>query len=30
MPGIVRIQFAADGKISVSPHQPIVDDPKWK
>jgi len=30
MPGIVRIQFAPDGKISVSPHQPFVDEPKWK
>jgi xylan 1,4-beta-xylosidase len=30
MPGIVKVQFDPNGKISVSPHQPFVDDPKWK
>jgi beta-xylosidase len=30
MPGIVRIEFAKDGKISVAKKQPFVDDPKWK
>jgi beta-xylosidase len=29
-PGIVRIEFAPDGHIVVSHHQPFVDDPKWK
>jgi len=29
-PGIVRVEFAADGKVVVSRHQPFVDDPKWK
>lgn len=29
-PGIVRVEFAPDGKISVSRHQPFVDDPNWK
>ncbi len=29
-PGIVKIEFDANGKISVSKHQPFVDDPKWK
>jgi beta-xylosidase len=29
-PGIVKIDFTADGKISISKHQPFVDDPAWK
>jgi len=29
MPGIVRVEFGPDGKISVSKKQPFVDDPKW-
>lgn len=29
-PGIVKIDFTAEGKIIVSKHQPFVDDPKWK
>jgi len=30
MPGIVRVEFGPDGKISVAKKQPFVDDPKWK
>ena len=30
LPGIVRVEFAPDGKISVAKHQPFVDDSKWK
>ena len=29
MPGIVRVEFGPDGKISVARKQPFVDDPKW-
>ena len=29
-PGIVKVDFAPDGKIIVSKKQPFVDDPKWK
>jgi xylan 1,4-beta-xylosidase len=29
-PGMVKVDFDADGKISVSKHQPFVDDPAWK
>jgi beta-xylosidase len=29
-PGIVRVEFASDGRVVVSKHQPFVDDPKWK
>jgi beta-xylosidase len=29
-PGIVKVDFEANGKIVVSKHQPFVDDPKWK
>jgi beta-xylosidase len=29
-PGVVRVEFAEDGKVVVSKHQPFVDDPKEK
>jgi beta-xylosidase len=29
-PGIVRVEFAADGRVVVSKHQPFVHDPKWR
>lgn len=29
-PGIVKVDFEANGKIVVSKKQPFVDDPKWK
>jgi len=29
-PGIVRVEFAPDGRVVVSRHQPFVTDPKWK
>jgi len=29
-PGLVRVAFAADGRVIVSKHQPFVDDPAWK
>ena len=29
-PGLVRVEFAPDGRVVVSHHQPFVDDPKWK
>jgi hypothetical protein len=29
-PGIVRIDFAPDGRVIVSRHQPFVSDPKWQ
>jgi hypothetical protein len=29
-PGIVRVEFAPDGKVVVSKHQPFVNDPNWK
>lgn len=29
-PGIVMVEFAADGKVVVSKHQPFVSDPNWK
>jgi xylan 1,4-beta-xylosidase len=29
-PGIVRVDFAADGEVVVSRHQPFVNDPTWK
>lgn len=28
-PGIVKVDFDQQGKISVSKHQPFVDDPYW-
>lgn len=30
LPGIVRVEFDKDGKVSVSRHQPLVEDPRWK
>lgn len=29
-PGIVRVEFAPDGKVVISRHQPFVDDPAWR
>jgi hypothetical protein len=30
MPGIVRVEFGKDGRISVAKDQPFVNDPQWK
>jgi beta-xylosidase len=29
LPSIVRVEFAANGKIHVAKQQPFVEDPKW-